>query len=124
MTFENPGYFLLLLLLIPYVLWYFLLKKKHEGTLTVATAESFRKAPSTWRTRMIHLPFFLHVLLYLLVVIILARPQTNFSWRTNETEGIDIMMAMDISTSMLTQDIMPIRISAAKDVAISFISYR
>ena len=97
MTFENPGYFLLLLLLIPYVLWYFLLKKKHEGTLTVATAESFRKAPSTWRTRMIHLPFFLHVLLYSLVVIILARPQTNFSWRTNETEGIDIMMAMDIS---------------------------
>ncbi len=124
MTFENPGYFLLLLLLIPYVLWYFLLKKKHEGTLTVATAESFRKAPSTWRTRMIHLPFFLHVLLYSLVVIILARPQTNFSWRTNETEGIDIMMAMDISTSMLTQDIMPNRISAAKDVAISFISNR
>lgn len=124
MTFVNPGYFFLLLFLIPYVLWHFLFKKKHEGALTFATTEVFRNTPSTWRTRLIHLPFFLHAGIFCLIVVVLARPQTNTSWKTHETEGIDIMLAMDISTSMLTPDIAPNRISAAKDVALEFISNR
>lgn len=124
MTFDNPGYFSLLLLIVPYILWHFLFKRKFEGSLTIASAEVFRGTPATWRTRLIHLPFFLHVLTFTLIVIVLARPQTHTSWKTNETEGIDIMLAMDISTSMLTQDIAPNRISAAKDVALDFISNR
>ncbi len=124
MTFASPAYFLLLLLLIPYVLWYFLFKRRHEATFTVATAEAFRHVPATWRTRLVHLPFFLRALCFTLVVIVLARPQTNTSWRSGETEGIDIMMAMDISTSMMTPDISPNRLSAAKDVALEFISDR
>lgn len=124
MTFASPAYFLFLLLLIPYVLWYFLLRHKHEGTLTIATAEIFRKSPLSWRIRLIHLPFFLRALCFSLVVFVLARPQTSTSWRTGETEGIDIMLALDISTSMMTPDISPNRISAAKDVALEFVSHR
>ncbi len=124
MTFASPLYLLLLLLLIPYVLWYFLFKKHHEATLRVATAEPFRHSPNTWRTRLVRLPFVLRILCYTLLVIAMARPQTSHSWRTGETEGIDIMLAMDISTSMMTPDISPNRITAAKDVALEFISNR
>lgn len=124
MTFENPGYFFLLLLLIPYVLWYFLFRKRREASFTMASAEVFRQAPHTWRTRLTDLPFFLYCVFFVLMVVILARPQTSTSWRERETEGIDIMLAMDISTSMLTTDIAPDRITAAKDVAMEFISNR
>lgn len=124
MTFASPAYFLLLLLLIPYFIWYFLFQTKHEGHITWASAEGFRHIPHTWRIRLIHLPFFLRVLTFCLVVIVLSRPQTDSSWQTGETEGIDIMMALDISTSMATSDIVPNRISAAKDVALKFISNR
>lgn len=124
MTFASPLYFLLLLLLIPYFIWYFLFRSKHESHIEWASALPFKNAPHTWKTRLIHLPFFLRALVYVLVVIILARPQTNSSWQIGETEGIDIMMALDISTSMATPDISPNRITAAKDVALDFISNR
>lgn len=124
MTFANPSYFFLLLLLIPYVLWYFLFRHKNEGTMTIASAEAYRQVPPTWRTRLIHLPFVLRALCFVLVVTILARPQTSTSWRTGETQGIDIMLALDISTSMATPDISPNRLTAAKDVALNFIANR
>lgn len=124
MTFLNPAYFLLLSGLIPYTLWYFLRRRKREAKMTIASAEAFRHMPTSWRLRLVHLPFFLHAFCFVMVVVVLARPQTNTSWREGETEGIDIMMAMDISTSMLTPDIAPNRISAAKDVALEFISNR
>lgn len=124
LTFAAPGYFFLLLLLIPWFLWHFLFKGRREAALKVASAQPFSHAPLTWRLRLIHLPFFLRVAVFILLTVILARPQTTASWREGETEGIDIMMAMDISTSMMTPDIAPNRISAAKDVALSFISNR
>lgn len=124
MTFASPAYLLLLLLLIPYFIWYFLFHPKHEQHVLWASAEAYRTVPKTWRTRLIHTPFFLRIATYCLVVLVLARPQTNSSWKTGETEGIDIMLALDISTSMATPDISPNRISAAKDVALNFISNR
>lgn len=124
MTFANPAYFLLLLLLIPWIVWYFLFRSKSESHIQWASTEALRRVPHTWRTRLVHLPFFLRTVLYVLVVIILARPQTGSSWRTGQTEGIDIMMALDISTSMATPDISPNRITAARDVALDFINNR
>ncbi len=124
MTFANPAYFLLLLLLIPWIGWYFLFRSSSESHIRWASTEALRRVPHTWRTRLVHLPFFLRTLLYVLAVIILARPQTGSSWRTGQTEGIDIMMALDISTSMATPDISPNRISAARDVALEFINNR
>lgn len=124
MTFANPAYFLLLLLLIPWIVWYFLFRSKSESHIQWASTEALRRVPHTWRTRLVHLPFFLRTVLYVLAVIILARPQTGSSWRTGQTEGIDIMMALDISTSMVTPDISPNRITAARDVALDFINNR
>lgn len=124
MTFANPAYFLLLLLLIPWIVWYFLFRSKSESHIQWASTEALRRVPHTWRTRLVHLPFFLRTVLYVLAVIILARPQTGSSWRTGQTEGIDIMMTLDISTSMATPDISPNRITAARDVALDFINNR
>lgn len=124
MTFATPAYFLLLLLLIPWIVWYFLFRSKSESHIQWASTEALRRVPHTWRTRLVHLPFFLRTVLYVLAVIILARPQTGSSWRTGQTEGIDIMMALDISTSMATPDISPNRITAARDVALDFINNR
>lgn len=124
MTFANAGYFFLLLLLIPIIMWYFLGRSKSEPSMQMSTTEQYKHMPRTWRMALIHLPFLLRVLIFILVVIILARPQTHNAFNEKETEGIDIMMAMDISTSMLTPDLRPNRIEASKQVAYEFINNR
>ena len=125
MIFAQPGYFYLLLLLRPLTVWHFLMKRKHEATLKYASVSIFaRKSIWTWRTVLIPFPLMLRIATLILVVIILARPQTHESLTESEREGIDIMIAMDISTSMLTPDLKPNRIEAAKQVAIEFIANR
>ena len=125
MIFAQPGYFYLLLLLIPLTVWHFLMKRKHEATLKYASVSVFARKPIwTWRTVLIPFPLILRIATLILVVIILARPQTHESLTESEREGIDIMIAMDISTSMLTPDLKPNRIEAAKQVAIEFIANR
>jgi len=78
----------------------------------------------SWRTRLIHLPALLRCLIFALIIIVLARPQTHNAWGKKSVEGIDIMMAMDISTSMLAEDLRPNRMEAAKNVAAEFIAGR
>lgn len=124
MTFANPEYLLLLLLLVPFVLWYFLFRQRQEPSMKMATTEAYRQGPRTFRTTMIHSPFVLRMLVFTLLIIVIARPQTQNALREKETEGIDIVMAIDISTSMLTPDLRPNRIEAAKQVACEFISNR
>lgn len=124
MEFVNKEYFLLLLLLIPYVLWYFLKHKKSEPTLRMSDTYAYQRAPRSWRMRIIHAPMALRCITFVLIVIVLARPQTHNSWGHKTVEGIDIMLAMDVSTSMLAEDLKPNRIEAAKDVAAEFISGR
>ena len=124
MEFANKEYFLLLLLLIPYVLWYFLDNRKKEPTLRMSDTFAYLYAHKRWRVRIVHLPMVLRCCIFTLVVIVLARPQTHSSWGSRTTEGIDIMLAMDVSTSMLAEDLRPNRMEAAKDVAAEFISGR
>lgn len=124
MEFANKEYFLLLLLLIPYVLWYFLGRKKSEPTMRMSDTRAYLNAPKSWREHIMNLPMLLRCLTFMLIVIILARPQTHNSWGNKTVEGIDIMLAMDVSTSMLAEDLKPNRIEAAKDVAADFISGR
>lgn len=71
-----------------------------------------------------HAPFILRIIVLSLVILILARPQTTNNWQNSEVEGIDIMLAIDVSTSMLAEDLKPNRLEAAKDVAAEFISGR
>lgn len=124
MEFANKEYFFLLLLLIPYILWYLLYRKKSEPTMRVSTTDAYRFAPKSWRQRIIHAPMVLRCLCFVMVVCVLARPQTHNSWDNKSVEGIDIMLAMDVSTSMLAEDLKPNRLEAAKNVAAEFISGR
>lgn len=124
MEFANKEYFLLLLLLIPYIIWYLLYKKKSEPTLRMSDTFAYSYAPKSLRVRMMWLPTFLRMMTFVLIVIILARPQAHSSWGNRSVEGIDIMLAMDVSTSMLAEDLKPNRIEAAKSVAAEFISDR
>jgi len=124
MQLANPYFLLLLLLLIPYVLWYLLRSQDSEPTLQVSSTLAFRQAPRTWKQLLIHAPFLLRCLAYVMIVIVLCRPQTSNSWSDRTIEGIDIMLCMDISTSMLAEDLRPNRIEAAKKVASEFIAGR
>lgn len=124
MEFADKEYFLLLLLLIPYILWYFLRRRKSEPTMKMSDTFAYRNAPKSWRVRLVNLPMVLRCVTFVLVVIILARPQTHHSWDKKNVEGIDIMLAMDVSTSMLAEDLKPNRMEAAKEVAAEFVSDR
>lgn len=124
MEFVNKEYFLLLLLLIPYLLWYLLYRKKSEPTMMMSDTFAYQYAPKSLRVRLIGLPTVLRIVTFVFVVIVLARPQTHNSWGERTVEGIDIMLAMDVSTSMLAEDLKPNRIEAAKNVASEFISGR
>lgn len=121
MEFANKEYFFLLLLLIPYILWYLLYRKKNEPTLRMSDTNVFRYLPKSWKVVFMPVQFILRLIVFVLIVIILARPQTQNSWKNKSVEGIDIMLAMDVSTSMLAEDLKPNRIEAAKQVAAEFI---
>ena len=124
MEFVNKEYFLLLLLLIPYLIWYLLYRKKSEPTMRMSDTFAYQYAHKSLRVRLMWLPTLLRLMTFILIVIVLARPQTHNSWGKRTVEGIDIMLAMDVSTSMLAEDLKPNRIEAAKDVASEFISGR
>ena len=121
MEFANKEYLLLLLLLIPYIIWYLMYRKKSEPTMRMSDTNAYRYAPRSWKVMIMPLQFILRLAVLALVVIILARPQTQNSWKNKEVEGIDIMLAMDVSTSMLAEDLKPNRMEAAKKVAAEFI---
>ena len=126
MIFANKEYFLLLLLAVPYILWYFLYRRKTEPTMRMSDTHAYRFTTKSWRQRLIHLPMLLRLLAFTMVVVVLARPRTHNSWGERSVEGIDIMLAMDVSTSMLAMDMSPSpnRLEAAKEVAAEFISGR
>lgn len=123
-TFKNPELFYLLLGLIPMALWYFLRHKKNSASIQVSGTSAIRKAPMTLRHYLRHLPFVLESAAIVLFVIALARPQSSTSWENVTTEGIDMVISLDISTSMLAMDFSPNRLEAAKKVAMEFISGR
>ena len=125
MIFANPHYLYLLLLLIPLVAWYILRQRKKQASLQVSTMQAFdAQGATTFKVYMRHLPFVLRMVAVAVVIVILARPQSTNSWENKNTEGIDIMLVMDISTSMLAEDLKPNRLEASKNVASSFINGR
>ena len=125
MVFANPTYLYLLLLLIPMIGWYIWKLCKSQASLQVSSSEAFDAPGATsWKVYLRHVPFILRMAAVTVLIIILARPQSTNSWQNTSTEGIDIVLAMDISSSMLAQDLKPNRLEASKDVAASFINGR
>lgn len=125
MIFANPSYLYLLLLLIPLIGWYFWKMRKNQASVEMSSSQAFDVPKAvTAKVYLRHLPFVLRMIAISLVIIILARPQSTNSWQNSSTEGIDIMMAIDISSSMLAQDLRPNRLESAKNVAAAFINGR
>ena len=121
MEFANKEYLFLLLLMIPYLIWYLMYRKKSEPTMRMSDTRAYRYAPRSWRVTLMPLQLLLRLAVFVLLVLVLARQQTQNSWKNETMEGIDIMLAMDVSTSMLAEDLKPNRIEAAKQVAADFI---
>ena len=125
MFFEYPK--LLWLLLVPLlllVLYIYRLLKGKEPHFRVSVLRPWTAGGSSVFNIIRHLPYFLRLAALVLIIIAIARPRSYTKMDTIDTEGIDIILAMDVSTSMLAQDFTPDRISAAKDIAIEFISQR
>lgn len=124
MEFANKEYLFLLLLLIPYLIWYLMKRKKTEPTMRMSDTNAYRFVPRSWKVTLMPLQLILRIAVFVLLILILARPQTRNSWNNKSVEGIDIMLAMDVSGSMLAEDLRPNRIEAAKQVAAEFIAGR
>lgn len=124
MIFKNPYFFALLAVIIPYILWYALKYKKSQPALKMPETAKYRYVPKSFRIYLMHVPFILRIILLILVVIILARPQSKNTWSNTDVEGVDMMLAVDVSTSMLAQDFKPNRVEALKEIAKRFIETR
>ena len=124
MTFHNPEYLFLLLLLIPVIFWYVWELHKSDASLQISSHQNLLKFPKSKKLKFLHLPFVLRTLAIAALIIAIARPQASNSWRTESTEGIDIMLALDISGTMMAEDLKPNRLEASKDVATEFIMSR
>lgn len=119
--FENPN-LLFLLLLIPLMVGYYIYKfKGGKAAITISSVGGIKKAPKSIKYYLRHLPFVLRIVAITLIIFAMARPQTASDNQTISTEGVDIVMSIDVSTSMLARDFKPDRLNAAKDVATKFI---
>ena len=124
MEFANPNMLWLLLLLIPPLVWYILKERGLHASLQISTVKPFAKVKTPWQAIMRHVAFGMTLLSLGCLVVILSRPQSHDAWRTSNTEGTDIALAIDISTSMLARDFEPDRIESAKEMATRFVAGR
>ncbi len=125
MHFEYPyllGLLAIPLLLIARYLWVEI--KDRRPHLRVPDLNAWTAGGRSWLEILRHIPFVLRIAALTLIIIAIARPRSTSQIEKVDTEGIDIVFAMDVSTSMLARDFTPDRLSAAKDIAIEFIAQR
>jgi Ca-activated chloride channel homolog len=123
-TLAKPWFLLLLVIVPALVVWYILKRNSTTTSLGFSDISGMQKVRPTLRQRLMHLPFILRMLLISLLIFVLARPQKSFDKSDFKVEGIDILMALDISGSMLAEDFKPNRLEASKEVAQQFIDGR
>ena len=121
---ANPNYFYLLLVIPLLVAWYIWRYTRRYPGIKFSGLKPFENIPRSSKTWLVHSLFVLRVLAITLIIIALARPQSVSTRQNVEIEGIDIVMALDVSGSMLARDFQPDRLEAAKDVANDFIKRR
>jgi Ca-activated chloride channel family protein len=120
-SFANPEFFWAFLIIPLMILWYIFRQKKLTGTVKISTLKSFSNSSFPMLR---HSLLGLRILAIIALITALARPQTSLSWQDVTTEGIDIVIALDVSGSMLARDFKPNRLVASKEVAMEFISER
>ena len=121
--FTWPWILFLLLVIPALAWWYWKTGRRKKGTLLVSTTGWSRKG-KTLKVRLQHLPFILRLLALSFIILALARPQSHFDEERVKGEGVDIILTLDVSGSMLAQDFTPNRLEAAKSVAIDFVDSR
>ena len=124
MHFASPYYLWLLVLLVPMAGYYVWRTLQGGAAIQISSVRGVANAPRTVRYYLRHLPFVLRAAAFALLVVALVRPQDIEQNVSTNTEGIDIMLTIDVSGSMLARDFKPDRITAAKEVAGSFIADR
>jgi Ca-activated chloride channel family protein len=122
-TFKNPEFFWLFLIM-PFLLYRYWRAGAAQGEVRFSTLQGFQAVKPTLRVYLRHVPFVLRLAIVSLLIIAIARPQSSAKGQNVETEGIDIVLAMDISGSMLAEDFKPNRIEASKKLAVEFIESR
>jgi Ca-activated chloride channel homolog len=123
-TFAQPNYLFLLLVIPVLVAWYFYRQRKNNADIRVSSTKGFEGVKKSFRLYLYHGLYALRLLAIVFLILALARPQSNLSRQDITVEGIDIIMAMDVSGSMLARDFHPDRLEASKDVAMEFIDGR
>ena len=124
MQFAHPGMLWLLLICLPLIGYWIWRRRSSHASLQISTTGPFKNQKKPARLYGIYAMYVLRILCIACLVVCLARPQTRDAWRTSSTEGTDMVIALDISSSMLARDFKPDRFEAAKDVASKFISGR
>ena len=125
MNLAHPGWLWLLpVLMIPLIAWYIYSQDKNEPEMNVSSTRAFDGMGTSWKVWLKHFSFVLKLGALACLIVILCRPQTKDSWSTSDVEGTDIVIALDVSTSMLARDFSPNRFECAKKVAIQFVSGR
>ena len=124
MQLAYPQYLWLFLLYIPLIIWYIKRNSLTNPTLQFSTISPLKKLPKSYKEYLRHFLFILRLCAIGCLIIVLARPQIKDHWRSSSVDGTDIVISMDISSSMLAKDYKPNRLEAAKDVASKFVAKR
>jgi len=122
---AHPGWLWLMpVLMIPLIAWYIYSQDRNEPEMNVSSTRAFDGMGTSWKVWLKHLSFALKLAALACLIVILCRPQSKDSWSTSDVEGTDIVIALDVSTSMLAKDFSPNRFESAKRVATQFVSGR
>ena len=121
---ANPGILWLFLIYIPLIAWYVWKHRTAYASLEISTVRPLARMKRPLRQYMLHGLFVLRLLALGCLIVVLARPQTRDAWHSSRTEGTDMVVALDISSSMLARDFKPDRLEAAKKIASRFINGR
>lgn len=124
MEFARPYLFWLFLIYIPLIAWYIYKLRKIDPSIHISNLDAVKSLRTSYRVYLKHGLFILRLLAIGCVIVILCRPQTHNKWISSNVEGTDIVIALDMSTSMLAQDFTPDRFGAAKEVAAKFVQGR
>lgn len=124
MKLLHPGLLFLLLVLVPLIAWYIWKWRNSNPAVGLSSIRPFAKVPVSWKVWVMHFCFALRLIAIAAIIVALCRPQRHDGQSTSRVEGTDIVLALDISTSMLATDLTPTRFQAAKDVAQKFVSQR
>lgn len=124
MTFLHPRLLWVLLIILPLIAWYVWKWRNSSPSIGISSVSPFKGVKGSWKVGLMHFCFILQIVAIAAVIVALARPQTHDAERSSRVEGTDIVLCLDISSSMLASDLKPTRFQAAKDVAQKFVNQR